>query len=54
LLAKGEVVPPSKEVKNMNLQFLPVTGSLIPGMLILAMLAAVVVYGWWSDEHSHR
>lgn len=38
----------------MNLQFLPVTSSLIPGMLILAMLVAVVVYGWWSDEHSHR
>ncbi len=38
----------------MNLQFFPVTGSLIPGVLILAMLAAVVVYGWWSDEHSHR
>jgi hypothetical protein len=38
----------------MNPQFLPVTSSLIPGMLILAMLVASVVYGWWSDEHSHR
>ena len=36
------VVPPSKEVKHMS--------SLIPGMLILAMFAAIVVYGWWSDK----
>ncbi len=28
--------------------------SLIPGMLILAMFAAVVVYGSWSDKHSRR
>jgi hypothetical protein len=38
----------------MNPQFLPVTSSLIPGILILAMLVAGVVYGWWSDEHSYR
>ena len=38
----------------MNLQYLPAPGSLIPGILILAMLAAVVVYGWCSDELSHR
>jgi hypothetical protein len=38
----------------MTLQFLPVTSSLIPGMLILAMLVAGVMYGWWSDKHSHQ
>ena len=38
----------------MNLQYLPATDSLIPGILILAMLAAVVVYGWYQDEVRHR
>ncbi len=26
----------------------------IAGILLLAMLAAVVVSGWLSEEHSHR
>lgn len=38
----------------MNLEYLQVTGSWIPGILVLALLAAVVAYGWWSDELSHR
>ena len=38
----------------MDLQYLPATGSLIPGILILAMLAAVAVYGWYQDEVHHR
>lgn len=36
----------------------PVTGSflagILPGILILALIAAVVVYGWWQDERSQR
>lgn len=38
----------------MNLQYLPATGSLIPGILVLAMIAAAVVYGWYQDEVCHR
>ena len=38
----------------MNLQYLPAASSLIPGILVLAMLAAGVVYGWYQDEVYHR
>ncbi len=36
----------------------PVTGSflagILPGSLILALLAAVVAFGWWQDRRSQR
>ena len=32
----------------------PLTGSWLAGIVVLALLAAVTVYGWWSDELSHR
>ena len=36
----------------------PVTGSflagILPGILILALIAAVVAYGWWQDKRSQR
>ena len=36
----------------------PVTGSflggILPGILVLALLAAVVAYGWWQDQRSQR
>lgn len=45
---------PSEEVNDME----PVTGSflagILPGLLILALIAAVVVYGWWQDQRSQR
>ena len=38
----------------MNLEYLQVAGSWVAGILVLALLAAVTVYGWWSDDLSHR
>ena len=32
----------------------PVAASSVTGILILAILAAVVLYGWWQEELSHR
>ncbi len=39
---------------GISVDSLPVTGSLVAGILILAMLAAVVAYEWWEEERSHR
>ena len=41
-------------MEGMSLDFVPMTGSWVAGILVLALLAAVTVYGWWSDELSHR
>ena len=38
----------------MNLEYLQVTGSWVAGIVVLALLAALTVYGWWRDELSHR
>ncbi len=39
---------------GISVDSLPVAGSLVAGIVILAMLAAVVAYGWWEEERSHR
>ena len=45
---------PSEGVNEMQ----PVTGSflagILPGIVILALLAVVVAYGWWRDQQSQR
>ena len=38
---------------GLPLDNLPVTGSLVAGILILAMLATVVAYEWWEEVRSH-
>ena len=38
----------------MNLEYLQVTGSWVAGVVVLALLAAVTVHGWWRDDLSHR
>ena len=41
-------------MEGMSLDFVPMTGAWVAGILVLALLAAVTVYGWWSDDLSHR
>jgi hypothetical protein len=39
---------------GMSFESLPVVASAVGGILILAMLVAGVVYGWWLDEKKSR
>lgn len=41
-------------MEGMFSDFVMGAGSLAGGILVLALLAAFVAYGWWSDEVSHR
>ena len=41
-------------MEGMSLDAVSMTGSWVAGIVVLAVLAAGTVYGWWSDELSHR
>ena len=41
-------------MEGLFLQSVPVIGSLVAGILLLAMVVAAVAYGWGHEEHSHR
>lgn len=41
-------------MEGISLDLVMGAGSLAAGILVLALLAAFVAYGWWSDELSHR
>ena len=47
---KGREVRP---MEGMFLQQVPVLGSLVAGILLLAMILGAVVYGWSHGERSH-
>ena len=39
-------------MEGISLEFVP-ANAWIAGLVVLALLAAVTLYGWWSDELSH-
>jgi hypothetical protein len=55
---RGRDLAPRKEVEEMvgveGVFLESLTGSLVPGVLILAMLVAVVGYGLLREEWAHR
>ena len=41
-------------MEGLLVESLPVTGSLIGAILILAMLVATIAYAWLQEERPHR